>query len=129
MFINTKRNQASALIPLAGLILAVLTSAGCNSGKSCGAGIPEDAKLTTLAEITASPDRYHGKKVLLRGLVSGQCASLCEFYYQEGKETVEIYPSGFKLPKLEKGRRVSVYAQVTSGTERVVITALGLRLE
>ena len=65
----------------------------------------------------------------MRGVVTGQCASLCEFFMLDGAETATIFPQGFKFPKLDKGSSVTIYALITSGEENVVISALGLRTE
>ncbi len=117
-----------------GLLLTVLASAvavvGCNSGgKRLGAAIPADAVEEKLSTVLANPGDYNGKTVLLKGVVSGQCASLCEFFFKDGVHTATVFPQGYKLPKLETGKRVSVLAQVTAGAENVVLSAVGLQME
>jgi hypothetical protein len=62
-------------------------------------------------------------------VVSGQCPSLCEFFYKEGVHKATIFPHGYKFPKLKTGRPVTVYAQVTHGSENVVFSALGVRID
>jgi len=104
--------------------------AGCSkTGKGYGEKIPENISITRLSQIIDSPEQYNGKQVLLEGIVSGQCASLCEFFYKEGAHTVTIFPHKFNLPRLEKGSKVKVYALVTAGEERVVLSAHGLMVK
>lgn len=94
--------------------------------KALGAAIPAGAPAARLSAILAEPARYHDQSVVLRGTVNSQCASLCEFTFQDGPHKSLIYPQGFKLPKLKKGESVTLYARVTAGERNVVLTALGL---
>ncbi len=110
--------------PLA--LVLLLTSAPAQAGRLLGTAAPSNAPQARLAAILADPARYHEKSVVLRGTVSAQCASLCEFTFQDGPHKSLIYPQGFKLPKLKKGEPVRLYARVTAGERNVVLTALGL---
>ncbi len=119
--------RASSFLFAASLAAAVLLGPGlAEARKSLGSAIPADAPRARLAAILAAPARYHEKAVVLRGTVNSQCASLCEFTFQDGPNKSLIYPQGFKLPKLRKGETVTLYARVTAGKENVVLTALGL---
>ena len=112
------------------ILVSVLFAANCSkSGKTLGAQIPDNEKTVRLSQIVSAADQYNGKTVRMEGIVSGQCASLCEFFFKDGAHTATIFPQGFKLPKLETGRKVAVYARVTAGEEQVVFSALGLRFE
>ena len=76
-----------------------------------------------------NPAEYNGKNIVLKGTISGQCASLCEFFFKDGAHKATIFPLGYKFPKLPSGRPVTVYAQITSGKENVVVSALGLKVD
>lgn len=89
-------------------------------------GIPAGIEVIKLADIIANPQNYDGKKIILEGTASSVCASGCDFIFQEGPNTISIQPKGFRIPKLKIGQPVKVYAEIKSGTERIVITALGL---
>ena len=93
--------------------------------RSVGLKIPADKEATSLSELLKKPEDYHQKKVLLEGVFAGACLSLCKFTYREGKDVITVYPRDFKLPKIKKGQRIRVYAEVTAG-KRMVISALGL---
>jgi hypothetical protein len=108
-------------------ILAACGNAG--AGRRLGAAIPGDQPVVKLADVLAAPADYNGKMVVLKGIVSAQCPSLCEFTFKDGVSVTLIFPEGFRLPKLKKGKPVTLYARITSGSENVVVTALGLRLE
>ena len=94
--------------------------------KSAGLKIPADEKVTSLSEVLKNPEVYHQKKVLLEGIFVGACPSLCDFTFQDGVNTITMYPKGFKLPKIQKRQRIRVYTEITVGKERVVVSALGL---
>ncbi len=116
------------------LIAAVLLAYGCgdsagNSDRRFGVEIPSDQPVVELASVLENPADFNGRNVVMRGIVSGQCVSLCEFFLLDGAHSATIYPQGFEFPKLERGGKVTIYALVTSGEENVVISALGLRTE
>lgn len=119
------------------LFLAVSLSVGaflaaCSGGKgpqSLGKAIPTDVREVTLQQLLSHPDDFNNQKVVIRGHVSGQCASFCEFFLKDGGEAVTIYPQGYKLPKLTIGQKSVVYAEITTGDERVVVSALGVQFE
>lgn len=88
--------------------------------------IPENLEVTKLSDILKSPAEYQGKRVLLSGIASYVCPSGCYMVYQEGSQSIEIYPKGFKFPRLKKGTPVKIYSEITAGKERVIITVLKL---
>ena len=99
------------------------------SGKRFGVDIPSEQPVVELASVLENPAEFDGKRIVMRGVVSGQCASLCEFFMLDGKHTATIYPQGFSFPNLARGGNVTIYALITDGEENVVISALGLRIE
>jgi hypothetical protein len=101
----------------------------CSGDKPLGATIPADAPQATLAAIIAAPADYNGKKVVMNGIVSAQCPSLCEFTYKEGVQSTLVFPQGFKFPKLKTGRPVTLYAEITAGSGSVVVSALGIQMK
>lgn len=116
------------------LFTAVVLTVGCGepapgSGERFGVDIPSDEPVVELASVLENPAEFDGKRIVMRGVVKGQCASLCEFFMLDGAHTATIYPQGFSFPKLARGGNVTIYALITHGEENVVISALGLRTE
>jgi len=117
------------------LVLSLLLSAagcrdsGAESGLRLGVEIPADQPVVELASVLEKPTDYNGRKIVMNGVISGQCASLCEFFLLDGAHTVTVYSQGFSFPKLDRGKNVTIYALVTSGDENVVFSALGLSME
>jgi hypothetical protein len=99
------------------------------SGRQFGVEIPSDQPVVRLATLLEDPASYDGKRIVMRGVVSGQCASLCDFSLLDGKETATVYPQGFEVVRFEKNTSVTIYAEITNGEENVVISALGLRTD
>lgn len=130
---KSKRYESHLLFLSIAVSLVVMTwgckPASSDSGLQLGAGIPVSEPATNLADIMENPSKYNGKKIVMNGFVSGQCASLCKFYFKDGVHTVTIYPEGFKFPKLEHDKKVTLYSQVVSGEERIVFSALGLKMK
>jgi hypothetical protein len=115
---------------LAVVFLLVAIASGCqkSGGVKLGVDIPRDVAVTKLAAVLEDPAAYDGKSIVMKGIVSGQCASFCEFYFSDGPHTVTIFPQGYQFPKLEKGKSVTVYTRITSGAEQVAVSALGLTM-
>ena len=116
------------------LLAAVVIAAGCGDSKpgsdrQLGVEIPSDQPVVSLATLLEDPASFDGKRIVMRGVVSGQCASLCELFMLDGKETATVYPQGFDMIRLEKNTSVTIYAEITNGEENVVISALGLRAD
>lgn len=122
------RTAVAAVLPA-----VLLGAAGCGgsdreAGLRLGLEIPAGEPVVRLASVLENPAEYDGKRIVMQGIVSGQCAALCEFFMLDGAHTATVYPQGFRFPKLERGKSVTIYAQVASG-EQVVLSALGLRME
>jgi len=114
------------------LACAALSLVGCGGpekGLRLGEQLPENVSVIKLADVLATPANYNGQKILLKGSVLTQCPSLCFFNFQEGPQNVTFYPKGFELPKLERGKPVTVYAEVIKGEGQVVFSLLGLEME
>jgi hypothetical protein len=113
------------------MIFMFFALTGCRepAGKKLGATIPPDASIVSLEKILETPVEYDGRNVVMKGIITSQCPSLCEFVFREGAHKATIFPSGYKFPKLESGKKVTVYAQISNGPEQVVFSALGLKLE
>ncbi len=126
---NTRRLAALAIALALALTAAGMGGCGKDSGLKLGVEIPSGEPVVRLATVLDNPDEYNGRKVVMQGVVSGQCAALCEFFMLDGAHTATIYPQGFRFPKLDRGRNVTIYAQITSGEGQVVLSAVGLRME
>lgn len=98
-------------------------------GLQLGVAIPESEPVASLAAVMENPSEYNGKTIVMKGIVSGQCSALCEFFFRDGVHTATIYPEGFKFPKLELNKPVTLYTQVISGEGQTVFSALGLKME
>ncbi len=109
------------------LILILLISLPASSAGY--PGIPSEIEETKLSDIAANPAAYDGQNVLLIGTIANICpTSGCHFVLQASGQVIYVYPSGFKLPKLKKGRPVKVYARIKMGKKRLVLLALGLEV-
>jgi len=113
---------------LVSLLVTTLFVATCSKEKGIvlGKPIPAGGPVVKLSEITARPDLFNGKTVVIKGVISGQCPSLCEFFLTEGVHRVTIFPQGYSFPKLPVGSPVAVLAEVTAGSENIVLSALGI---
>jgi len=110
------------------LIVAAIIVAGCSKkSASLGKEIPSGAENVKLADLLTNSANWNGKTILIKGNVSSQCASLCDFTLKDGASVVTVFPDGYSLPKLNIGRSAEVYAQITSGEERVIVSAIGIK--
>ncbi len=109
--------------------VAVISGCNADAGMRLGVDIPENEPVVKLASVKENPSEYNGKTIVMKGIVSGQCASLCEFFFTDGVHKATIYPQGFKFPKLEQGKPVTIYTQIISGEGSVVFSALGLKMQ
>ncbi len=127
MFKNKK-----LIVLLAAITSVVVATIVIHTSKSdkglFGNEIPADAEIVSLAQVLNNPQEFDGKEVVMEGTISVQCASLCFFNFREGNNVIEIPLNGFNVPRIQIGRRVRVISKVYSGSERVVISATGLRL-
>lgn len=106
---------------------------GCTVSESeakllLGVAIPETEPVVKLAAVLENPDEFNGKKIVMKGMVSGQCAALCEFFFKDGIHSATIFPQGFKFPKLAVGEPVTIYTEVIKGEGQIVFSALGLKM-
>ena len=109
-------------------------SVGCSSpgapgGVQLGVDIPEGSPVVKLSDVLSDPGAFNDTRAVLKGVVAGQCSSLCHFTFQEGVHSVAVYPQGFKFPRLGKGKNVTLYVQIFSGEGGVSFSALGLFME
>lgn len=111
-------------------VVLLLIGAGCskNNRIHLGKEIPSDAVIVALSSVIETPEEFNGKTVILKGLISGQCPSYCEFFFKEGTHRVTIFPQGFSFPKLPIGKPVTVLAEITAGSENIVFSALGIKV-
>lgn len=115
-------------IHFAGLICAASIAVSCRGSRSVGEPAPADTPAVPLAAILESPETYDGRTVVLRGTLTGQCASLCDFTYTEGGRSVTVFMGNVKAPRIPTGRPVRVTAVVHQGERQVVFTAAGLEV-
>jgi|GEM_PF-1002794 len=125
------KSEATVKIKLAGMAImagAMLVLAGCGGTKTVGTPASSDTAATPLAAVLDTPDRYDGQMVVLKGVLTAQCAALCDFTYSEGNRSVTIYTGDPKPPRIQAGRPVRVTVQVNKGEERVVLNAKGIEI-
>lgn len=103
-------------------------AAGCGRTKTVGTPAAADTPATPLAKVLATPEKYDGQTVVLQGVLAAQCASLCDFTYAEGDQSVMIFTGDPKPPKIKAGQPVRVTVQVYQGEEQVVLNAQGLEI-
>jgi hypothetical protein len=108
------------------VICAMMGLTACSGNRTVGQPAAADVTPTPLAEILASPEAFDGQTVVLKGILTGQCASLCDFTYTEGRQSVTVFMGSVKAPRIPVGRPVRVTASVHHGESQVVLTALGL---
>jgi len=130
---KSSRSIIQKIVPVLLFAIGVI-AVGCGdstpgSGEQFGVEIPSGQPVVKLATLLEDPASFDGKSIVMRGVVSGQCASLCELFLLDGTKTASIFPQGFDIPRFEKNTSVTIYAQITNGEENVVISALGLRTE
>lgn len=124
-----KSKKIYALMAVA-VSVVFLSFTGCkDKSLKLGQPIPTNLPVVELEKIMKSPSEYNGKNVVMQGTISGQCSSLCEFFFQDGIHNATIFPEGYKFPKLETGKKVKVYASITSGEDNVAFSALGIETE
>lgn len=111
------------------LVSAMLSGCSTASGLELGTSIPKESPIIALETVLSAPAEYNGKTFVMKGMISSQCASLCEFAMKDGVHKATIFPQGYKFPKLPIGKPVTVLVQATAGEEQVVLSALGLRIE
>jgi hypothetical protein len=124
----TMHTVVSYALPLLAVLVFGFHIPGAAAGMHLGKEIPKDLPVTSLAVVVEKPADYDGKTIVLKGIVSSICASRCHFIFQDGVQTVAVYPRGFKLPKMKRGSAVTVYTEVIAGQGQTVFSALGLEM-
>jgi hypothetical protein len=110
---------------LAGVLLV---AGGCGGTKTVGTPAHAETPATPLAAILEAPEKYDGQTVVLKGVLTAQCAALCDFTYTEGNRSVTVYTGDPKPPRLQAGQPVRVTARVHKGEEQVILNAQGLEI-
>jgi len=105
------------------LLLVLLAAAGC-SRKAGEVGKAGEIPEVKLASLLADPGAYNGRQVLLKGNVESVCPSGCDMVYREGPDSVTLFPRGFKIPKMKKGKPVDAYVDIVVGKKNTVYTLL-----
>jgi hypothetical protein len=127
--------KKDTLLTAAWIIILVLSFIifWCNAPDSdkplrLGVEVPKTELIVKLADVIENPDAFNGKKIVMNGVVFGQCGSLCDFFFKDGIHTVTIYPQGFKFPKLEHDKPVTIYTEIIKGDGKLVFLALGIEI-
>jgi hypothetical protein len=113
------------------LITAIGTAVmatGCGGTKTVGTPASPDTPATPLAAVLQAPEKYEGQTVVLKGVLTAQCAAQCDFTYAEDGQSVTIFTGDPKPPKIQAGHPVRVTAKVHKGEQQVIITATGLEI-
>lgn len=110
------------------LLASFMLCVSCSGGKSVGTPAPNSEPLTSLSALLENPAEYHNKTIVMKGVLSAQCASLCDFTYTEKGKSVSIDTRDAKPSKLKVGTPMRVTAKIHSGKEQVIFTAVGLNI-
>ena len=109
------------------LCAVVLLAASCESKITQGAPVPSDKEITSLDDVLSNAASFNTKKVVMKGVVGPKCCpSLCDMKFKSGKNSIKLYPKGFKLEDVEAGTPVTAYVEVISGDGQNVFSVLGL---
>lgn len=129
---NTYKHKVYRVVCFFVVYLTVVFGIAVNESQAqmrLGVAIPESEPVVRLESVINHPADYDGKNIVMKGVVAGQCAALCEFFFRDGVHSATIYPQGFKFPRLQRGSTVTIYAQVISGWGQVVFSALGVQMD
>lgn len=107
---------------------AALLAAGCGGTRTVGTPARSDTPATPLAALLEAPEAYDGQTVVLKGLLTAQCASRCDFTYAEGDRSVTVYTGDPRPPRIAAGQPVRVTVRVHRGDEQVVLNAQGIEI-
>ena len=112
------------------IVFAVLLLSSCKENKVIGSAIPSGGNVISLDEVLENSSKYDGKKVVMKGVVGPKCCpSLCDIKFKSGKNTIKMFPKGFKLEKIDTGTPITAYVEVTSGEEQSIFAVLGMEVE
>ena len=130
MKVETKTTCQSLLFFAVCLALMFIgfTASESEAKTQLGVDIPQNEPVVKLAAVLENPDAFDGKKIVMKGIVSGQCPALCEFFFKDGIHSATIFSQGFKFPRLKTGKPVTIYTEIIRGEGQVVFSALGLEM-
>lgn len=108
-----------------------LVAAPSGEGQNMGQGVPAGAAVTPIGELTAKPEAYAGKEVVVQGTLAEECpTSGCWGVVNDGTGTIRFDTSaqGWAMPLGKAGARITVRGTVIrneSGAPE--ISAVGAR--
>lgn len=112
------------------LILS-LSSVGWGKGKVYyGEAIPSNLTVVKLKDILENPKDYKDKEIILEGNFGTPCCAT-DFNYKEGLDLVEVYPKGFPIPNIKRGKPMRIYGIVRVVEKEQVIVyieAIGMEV-
>lgn len=110
------------------LSIALLFTTSCSGEKNLGSAPSASDSRTPLMEILDNPSKFHNKTVVMQGVLTGQCASLCDFTFTERNQPVNIFMGEVKAPRIQTGTPVRVKVHVHAGEKQVIFTTLGMTI-
>jgi hypothetical protein len=127
------KNVAVVVVVLAILgAAAYLVAAPPRGGTQFGQGIPEGAAVTTVGDLTAQPEAYQGKEVVVKGKLVEVCPTTgCWGRIDDGTGVIrwDSAASGWALPPSKSGKEITVRGPVSvNETGAPEIAAVGARL-
>jgi hypothetical protein len=109
-------------------VMSMFFITACSTGGTVGTPAPVDVAPTPLADVLAQPADFDGRTIVLRGILSTQCSSLCDFSFTEKTQSVTIFMGALKPPRINPGQPLRVTTQVHNGEKQVVFTTIGLEI-
>ncbi|MBI3944480.1 MAG: hypothetical protein HY321_01025 [Armatimonadetes bacterium] len=119
-------------------VLAVLgaaiyfVAAPSSGGAQHGQGVSESAPVVAIRDLTANPQAYEGKEVVVKGKMAEQCPTTgCWGVINDGTGAVRFdsAASGWALPTGQMGKQMTVRGIVSvNETGTPEIAAVGARL-
>lgn len=95
------------------MLLAVTWTLTAWAKARFGEAVPGNIEVVKLKGILENPEKYKDKEVVLEGNYGNYCCA-SDFVYKEGVDAVEVYPTGFPTPKLDRGKPIRIYGIVRS---------------
>lgn len=96
------------------IVIAIAISVACGKKAHFGQPLPSNVPVVKLADILKEPASYKNREVVLQGSYGSYCCA-SDFSYREGVEGIEVVPTGFESPKVDRGRTVRIYGIVRVG--------------
>ncbi|NLC58143.1 MAG: hypothetical protein GX774_15025 [Armatimonadetes bacterium] len=127
------KSAAIVVVVLAVLAAAIYLVAGPSGGQAdLGQGVPAEATITTIGELTANPEAYNGKEVVVKGKLTEECPSSgCWGVVNDGTGSIrfDTAASGWAMPLGKTGSEITVRGSVSvSETGTPQIAAIGAKL-